>query len=94
MDLYAAMRAFIREPAAGLVTTVLRDYELERLPMHIVYPSRRLVSAKVRAASDFLADEFHTEPALIGRISDRADPASPARRLATREGAKRARFDR
>jgi DNA-binding transcriptional LysR family regulator len=52
--------------AAGGVTTVLRDYELEQLPIHLIYPSRRLVSAKVRAASDFLADEFQTEPALIG----------------------------
>ena len=57
---------FHNEMAAGLVTTVLRDFELERLPMHLVYPSRRLISAKVRALSDFLADEFQTEPALVG----------------------------
>jgi len=31
---------------AGLVTTVLRDYEPERLPIHLGYPSRRLFSAK------------------------------------------------
>jgi DNA-binding transcriptional LysR family regulator len=85
---------FHNEMAAGLVTTVLRDYELEQLPIHLVYPSRRLVSAKVRAVSDFLADEFHTEPALIGRISDRAGPASSARPLVTGEVAEPARFDR
>lgn len=43
---------FYKEAAAGLVSTVLHDYELEYLPMHLVYPSRRLVSAKVRAVSD------------------------------------------
>lgn len=57
---------FHKEMAAGSVTTVLCDYELERLPIHLIYPSRRLVPAKVRAVSDFLADEFQAEPALIG----------------------------
>jgi DNA-binding transcriptional LysR family regulator len=56
---------FYEESAAGLVTTVLRDFALERLPLHLIYPSRRLVSAKVRTVSDFLADEFLTEPALV-----------------------------
>lgn len=55
---------FHDELAAGLVTAVLCDYELERLPIRIVYPSRRLISAKVRAVSDFLAEEFQTDPAL------------------------------
>ena len=61
---------FHNELAAGLVTRVLREYELERLPIHLVYPSRRLVSAKVRAVSDFLADEFQADPALAegGRV--------------------------
>ena len=68
---------FYKETAAGLVTTVLRDFALERLPVHLVYPSRRLVSAKVRAVSDFLADEFQTEPALV-RGDNSADPAQPA----------------
>lgn len=57
---------FHNEAAAGLVTAVLGDYELEPLPIHLVYSSRRLISAKVRAVSDFLADEFQTEAALIG----------------------------
>ncbi len=61
---------FYKEAAAGLVTTVLRDFELEQLPMHLVYPSRRLISAKIRAVSDFLADEFQTEPAPMGRGAD------------------------
>jgi DNA-binding transcriptional LysR family regulator len=57
---------FHKEAAAGLVRTVLAEYELERLPIHLVYPSRRLVTAKVRAVSDFLAEEFRAEPALTG----------------------------
>ena len=46
------------------MTTVLGDYQLERLPLNLVYPSRRLVPAKVRAVSDFLVQEFQAEPAL------------------------------
>jgi DNA-binding transcriptional LysR family regulator len=55
---------FHSEAASGLVTTVLGDYQLERLPLNLVYPSRRLVPAKVRAVSDFLVQEFQAEPAL------------------------------
>jgi DNA-binding transcriptional LysR family regulator len=65
------------ELSSGTVITVLRDYELEALPINIVYPSRRLVPAKVRAVSDFFADEFQTEPALVGRFSDSTEKASP-----------------
>ena len=57
---------FHHEIVAGRVTTVLREYELEPLPIHLIYPSRRLVPAKVRVVSDFLADELQTEPALAG----------------------------
>ena len=55
---------FHSEARSGLVTTVLGDYQLERLPLNLVYPSRRLVPAKVRAVSDFLVQEFQAEPAL------------------------------
>jgi LysR family transcriptional regulator for bpeEF and oprC len=58
------------------VTTVLPDYKLEPLPIHLIYPSRRLLSVKVRVVSDFLAEEFQTEPALNTR-NDRTEPVSP-----------------
>lgn len=58
------------------MTTVLCDDEVEQLPIHLVYPSRRLVLAKVRVVSDFLADEFQTDPALTGGHGDIAELAS------------------
>lgn len=57
---------FHKEAAEGLVTAVPADDEAERLPIHLVYPSRRLIAAKVRAVSDFLVEEIRAEPALIG----------------------------
>lgn len=42
----------------GDVRAVLRDCSPPPLPIHVVYPSRRLQSAKVRAFIDFLVDEF------------------------------------
>jgi DNA-binding transcriptional LysR family regulator len=77
---------FYAETAAGLVTTVLHDYALDRLPLHLIYPSRRLVSAKVRAVSDFLVDEFQTEPALCSG-SDSDDPVVPASKSLVRRRA-------
>ena len=42
----------------GLVQLILEQFEPTPLPIHAVYPSRRLLSAKVRAMIDFLAAEF------------------------------------
>jgi DNA-binding transcriptional LysR family regulator len=42
----------------GLVQLILEQFEPTPLPIHAVYPSRRLLSAKVRAVIDFLAAEF------------------------------------
>jgi DNA-binding transcriptional LysR family regulator len=55
---------FRDEITRGLVKIVLRQYEPTRLPIHAVYPSRRLLSAKVRAVIDFLNHEFQIDPAL------------------------------
>ena len=38
--------------AAGRLQIVLRDYEQPPLPIHLVYPTQRLLSAKVRAFID------------------------------------------
>ena len=65
---------FHREMAEGRVTKVLREYELDPLPISLIYPSRRFVPAKVRIVSDFLADEFQTESALAGRNVEAAPP--------------------
>ncbi len=47
----------------GLVE-LLRDFEPKPLPINAVYPSRRLLSPKVRAMIDFLAHEFGLDPLL------------------------------
>ncbi|HUB49926.1 MAG TPA: LysR family transcriptional regulator [Acetobacteraceae bacterium] len=49
---------FSDEIERGLVRVILEQYEPTRLPIHAVYPSRRLLAAKVRAMIDFLALEF------------------------------------
>jgi DNA-binding transcriptional LysR family regulator len=75
---------FQDEMAKGLVTTVLRDYELERLPMHLVYPSRRFVTEKVRMMIEFFVQEFRREPAL------NASPSAEKTSFAGREAGTRA----
>ena len=49
---------FQDEIECGLVRIVLERFEPTRLPIHAVYPSRRLLAAKVRAMMDFIAAEF------------------------------------
>jgi DNA-binding transcriptional LysR family regulator len=49
---------FQDEIERGLVRIVLERFEPTRLPIHAVYPSRRLLAAKVRAMMDFIAAEF------------------------------------
>lgn len=46
----------------GLLRCVLKDYEPRRLPIQLVYPSRRHVPAKVRVLADFLTQEFQADP--------------------------------
>jgi DNA-binding transcriptional LysR family regulator len=41
---------------AGKVTIVLEKFELPALPIHIVYPTSRLLSAKVRAFIDLVTE--------------------------------------
>ena len=46
---------------AGRLKPILRDFEPLPLPIYVVYPSRRHLSAKVRAFADFLAERFAKE---------------------------------
>ena len=55
------------ELSRGAVRIILRDFEPITLPIHAVYPSRRLVPTKVRAMIEFLATEFARDPLLSGR---------------------------
>ena len=46
---------------AGKLKVILREFEPPPLPIYVVYPSRRHLSAKVRAFADFLAERFAKE---------------------------------
>lgn len=46
------------ELADGRLEVVLEDYEIEPLGVHVVYPHRAHLSAKVRAMVDFLTERF------------------------------------
>ncbi len=54
----------------GVAEVILDRFEPKPLPTNAVYPSRRLLSRKVRAAIDFLAHEFALDPVL----SDDGEP--------------------
>jgi DNA-binding transcriptional LysR family regulator len=47
---------------AGRLVRILRDYAPPTIIIHAVYPSRRHLSAKVRAFIDFLALRFERDP--------------------------------
>ncbi|MEM9838950.1 MAG: LysR family transcriptional regulator [Pseudomonadota bacterium] len=48
----------------GTLACALSDFEPTPRPIHAIFPERRLVSSKVRAMVDFLADDFKRVPAL------------------------------
>ena len=56
--------AFRDEIETRAVRVLLKGYEPRQLPMHAVYPSRRLVPLKVRAIIEYLADELSLDPSL------------------------------
>ena len=57
---------FTDEISSGRVQIILDAFEPSALPIHAVYPSRRQVSAKVRAMIDFLAAAFAGSALLRG----------------------------
>jgi DNA-binding transcriptional LysR family regulator len=57
-SLIAPVWLFQDEIERGLVRIVLERFEPKRPPIHAVYPSRRLLAAKVRAMMDSIAAEF------------------------------------
>ena len=68
------------ELASGRLVRVLREWEMAPSPIYIVYPSRRHVSAKVRAFTDHVAASFDAAPWSIddvrARVSAEPDVAS------------------
>jgi DNA-binding transcriptional LysR family regulator len=52
----------------GRLVVLLREFEPPPMPINAVYPTRRFLAPKVRAAIDFFATELDLDPAL--RIAD------------------------
>lgn len=48
----------------GRLRTVLNEFELPPLPIHVVHQEGRIVSAKVRAFVDFMVEHLRRDPAL------------------------------
>jgi DNA-binding transcriptional LysR family regulator len=53
---------FRDEIANGTVQILLRDWKVPGSPVHLIYPSRRHLSPRVRVVMDFLIDEYANEP--------------------------------
>jgi len=53
---------FRDEIANGSVQILLREWEVPGAPVHLVYPSRRHLSPRVRVVMDFLIKEYGNEP--------------------------------
>ena len=70
---------------AGRLVRLLHDYELQPSTIYVVYPSRRHLSAKVRAFADFLAEHFlHSawmlpDPPKVGRAQGNVIPRPGSR---------------
>ena len=50
--------------ADGRVQTVLREFEMPPLPIHVVHQEGRMVSTKVRAFVDYMVDRLRADPAI------------------------------
>lgn len=55
---------FRNEIEDGHLVTLLEDYESSPLPIHAVMPTRRLITPRVRAFVEFVANEFRKDPLL------------------------------
>lgn len=62
----AQMVSFVAEPylKSGELVQLLPDWHLDPLPVHVVYPPNRHLSAKVRAFVNWAADLFAKHPSL------------------------------
>ncbi len=50
--------------AGGRLQTVLSEFELPPLPIHVVHQEGRMVSAKVRSFVDYMVERLRADPAL------------------------------
>lgn len=72
---------------AGQLRVVLAEHELPPLPVNVVYPSSRLLSAKVRGFIDLLSSEANWHFIELDQRTTRAAPRSNKRAAKTRGSA-------
>jgi DNA-binding transcriptional LysR family regulator len=53
-----------RDVEAGRLQTVLGEFELPPLPIHVIHQEGRMVSSKVRAFVDFMVERLRADPSL------------------------------
>jgi len=68
---------FRGEVEEGSLIRILDEFEPAPLPIHVVYPSRRMVTPRARAFIDYLIEEFRNDPVMAERSvhNARADQA-------------------
>jgi DNA-binding transcriptional LysR family regulator len=52
--------------AEGRLTALLTDWRSREIPIHVLYPHRPLLSAKVRSFVDYLTERFRGEGEDVG----------------------------
>ncbi|TCU28543.1 LysR family transcriptional regulator [Rhizobium laguerreae] len=57
--------------AAGRLVPVMRDFQPSRLPVTVVYPSRRNMPLRVKTVLDFLTDAMRQDPSMCASGADR-----------------------
>ncbi|MDE8344763.1 MAG: LysR family transcriptional regulator [Acidocella sp.] len=62
---------FLDEIEHGRVQLLLREWEIPPTPVHLIYPSRRNLSPRIRVVMDFLLAEFADHPVLAGHEKTR-----------------------
>ena len=75
------------EVRVGRLAPILRKFAAPPLDIYVVYPSRRHLSAKVRAFTDFLAERFAAPEWRLDAVAPSRGKGGPDRR---HEGTKRA----
>ncbi len=61
----------------GTLVPILRGYSPPSAPIHVMYPSRRHLSAKVRTFAQFLAERFAVAPWVLPPALPRVRPRKP-----------------
>lgn len=73
----------LQHVAAGRMVQLLPDWTSEPLPVHIVYPQNRHLSAKVRVFVEWVSDLFANHPQMRMRPADQPAPLVSAAAVQT-----------